>query len=72
VNWESGDLNVQLPVFSIHGNHDDPSGVCLKELRRAYLNLLQEGELAALDVVSMTGYLNYFGRSDSIDEIAVC
>jgi double-strand break repair protein MRE11 len=28
VNYENPDMNVAIPVFSIHGNHDDPSGVC--------------------------------------------
>ena len=27
VNYEDEDINVAIPVFSIHGNHDDPSGV---------------------------------------------
>ncbi|EOD35531.1 hypothetical protein EMIHUDRAFT_98533 [Emiliania huxleyi CCMP1516] len=26
VNYEDSNYNVQLPVFSIHGNHDDPAG----------------------------------------------
>ena len=27
VNYEDGpNLNVEIPVFSIHGNHDDPQG----------------------------------------------
>lgn len=25
VNYEDPNLNVSYPVFSIHGNHDDPS-----------------------------------------------
>lgn len=28
-NYEDPDINVAIPVFSIHGNHDDPSGVSL-------------------------------------------
>lgn len=27
VNYEDENINVAIPVFSIHGNHDDPSGV---------------------------------------------
>lgn len=27
VNYEDPHFNVGLPVFSIHGNHDDPAGV---------------------------------------------
>jgi len=26
VNYEDPNLNVSIPIFSIHGNHDDPSG----------------------------------------------
>lgn len=26
VNYHDANLNVAIPVFSIHGNHDDPSG----------------------------------------------
>jgi double-strand break repair protein MRE11 len=26
VNYEDANVNIGLPVFSIHGNHDDPSG----------------------------------------------
>jgi DNA repair exonuclease SbcCD nuclease subunit len=27
VNYEDPNFNIQHPIFSIHGNHDDPSGV---------------------------------------------
>lgn len=27
INYEDQNMNVGLPVFSIHGNHDDPQGV---------------------------------------------
>lgn len=26
INYEDSNLNVGIPVFSIHGNHDDPQG----------------------------------------------
>ena len=26
INYEDPNLNVSIPVFSIHGNHDDPQG----------------------------------------------
>ena len=29
VNYEDPNYNVSIPVFSIHGNHDDPVGVRL-------------------------------------------
>lgn len=39
VNYEDANLNVSIPVFSIHGNHDDPQG------------LGQDGSLSALDIL---------------------
>ncbi|KAI1321068.1 Double-strand break repair protein mre11a [Mortierella claussenii] len=56
VNYMDANLNVAIPVFSIHGNHDDPSG---------------DGNLCALDQLSMTGLVNYFGRSQEIDNVVV-
>ena len=47
VNYESHDLNISLPVFSIHGNHDDPSGL---------------GSTSCLDLMHETGLVNYFGK----------
>lgn len=28
VNYEDPNFNIAVPVFTIHGNHDDPAGVC--------------------------------------------
>ncbi|KAF9962955.1 Double-strand break repair protein mre11a [Mortierella alpina] len=56
VNYMDSNLNVAIPVFSIHGNHDDPSG---------------DGNLCALDQLAMTGLVNYFGRSQEIDKVVV-
>ncbi|CAO1636380.1 unnamed protein product [Parajaminaea phylloscopi] len=50
INYEDPNLNVGIPVFSIHGNHDDPQGVGV------------EGALSALDVLSVSGLVNYFGK----------
>ncbi|KAJ9654485.1 meiotic recombination [Neophaeococcomyces mojaviensis] len=55
-NYEDTNINVAIPVFSIHGNHDDPSG---------------EGHYAALDILEMSGLVNYFGRVPRGDEINV-
>ncbi|KAH7925347.1 DNA repair exonuclease [Leucogyrophana mollusca] len=52
VNYEDPNLNVGIPVFSIHGNHDDPQGAG------------PEGALCALDVLSVSGLLNYMGKFD--------
>ena len=42
VNYEDPDINISIPVFSIHGNHDDPSG----DGHFASLDLLQAGQLS--------------------------
>ncbi|KDO27527.1 hypothetical protein SPRG_06794 [Saprolegnia parasitica CBS 223.65] len=57
-NYEDPNVNVRLPIFSIHGNHDDPTG----EAGRS---------LAALDLLSAANLVNYFGKSDRVDEIEV-
>lgn len=56
VNYEDTDINVGIPVFSIHGNHDDPSG---------------EGHLAALDLLQVSGMINYYGRTPESDNIQI-
>lgn len=56
VNYEDPNYNISIPVFSIHGNHDDPAG---------------DGNLCALDLLSVCGFVNYFGRAPSIDDITV-
>ncbi|KXL45171.1 hypothetical protein M433DRAFT_56814 [Acidomyces richmondensis BFW] len=56
VNYEDPDINVAIPVFSIHGNHDDPSG---------------EGHYAALDLLQVSGLVNYYGRTPESDNIQV-
>ncbi|KAI6025995.1 Mre11 DNA-binding presumed domain-containing protein [Pisolithus marmoratus] len=52
INYEDPNLNVAIPVFSIHGNHDDPQGAGT------------EGALCALDVLSASGLINYMGKFD--------
>ncbi|CAE6351710.1 unnamed protein product [Rhizoctonia solani] len=52
INYEDSNLNVGIPVFSIHGNHDDPQGAG------------PDGALCALDVLSVAGVINYIGKSD--------
>ena len=56
VNYEDPDINVAIPVFSIHGNHDDPTG---------------DGHYCSLDLLQMSGLLNYFGRIPETDKIEV-
>jgi double-strand break repair protein MRE11 len=56
VNYEDPDYNIGLPVFGIHGNHDDPT---------------REGgdlSLSAMDLLSMTNLVNYFGKCDQVSD----
>ncbi len=50
VNFENANFNVGLPVFTIHGNHDDPAGA---------------DNLSAVDVLSTCNLVNYFGKAVS-------
>jgi len=52
INYEDPNLNIGIPVFSIHGNHDDPQGTG------------SDGALCALDVLSVAGLVNYMGKID--------
>eukprot|EP00741_Cyanophora_paradoxa_P025190 tig00000350_g24315.t1 len=54
VNYEDPNFNIDLPVFIVHGNHDDPSG---------------DGDLSAIDLLAATNLLNYFGRAQDLKEI---
>lgn len=56
VNYEDPNFNVALPVFMIHGNHDDPTG---------------DGNLSAIDMLSTAGLVNYFGKSREVDDITM-
>ena len=52
-------LQVDLPIFAIHGNHDDPTRDGGTEM------------LSALDLLSVSNLINYFGRQDQVDNIQV-
>lgn len=56
VNYEDPNLNIAIPVFSIHGNHDDPSG---------------QKSVSALDIVASSGLVNYFGRYETYENIEI-
>ena len=56
VNYQDPNYNVALPVFTIHGNHDDPAG---------------DGALTALDLLSVSNLVNYFGKQNNIDDISL-
>ncbi|VVC24522.1 DNA double-strand break repair protein Mre11,Calcineurin-like phosphoesterase domain, ApaH [Cinara cedri] len=56
VNFEDQNLNVSIPVFSIHGNHDDPCGY---------------REISCMDLLSSMGLINYFGKQTNLQDIKI-
>ncbi|KIW64084.1 DNA repair protein (mre11) [Phialophora macrospora] len=56
VNYEDPNINVGIPIFSIHGNHDDPTG---------------DGHYSALDLLAVSGLVNYYGKIPQSDNIVV-
>lgn len=60
VNYEDENYSVDLPVFSIHGNHDDPT----REGGSSEL-------LAALDLLDCANFVNYIGRQEQINHVQV-
>ena len=60
VNYEDANYSVDLPIFSIHGNHDDPS----RDGGNSEL-------YAALDLLDVANLLNYFGKQEDTTNIRV-
>lgn len=56
VNYQDPNLNISIPVYSIHGNHDDPSAF---------------GGLSSLDLLATTGLVNYFGRWTDLTKVEI-
>lgn len=56
VNYEDPNINISIPVFSIHGNHDDPAGL---------------GSLCSLDLLGVAGLVNYFGKCVDLEHVQV-
>jgi len=48
-----------MPLFGIHGNHDDPTRDGGSEM------------LSAMDLLSVANLLNYFGRQDEVDNVRI-
>ncbi|KAI8972787.1 Metallo-dependent phosphatase-like protein [Pilobolus umbonatus] len=53
-NYLDPNVNIGMPIFSIHGNHDEP-----------------QGGLCALQVLSSAKLVNYFGMSNSVEDVTV-
>ena len=61
VNYEDEHYSVDLPIFAIHGNHDDPTreGGAQGEL------------LSAMDFLDVANLVNYFGRQDQVNSVEI-
>lgn len=47
-NFSNVNLNISLPIFTIHGNHDYPSN--------------DFGKISVCDLLHASNYVNYFGK----------
>jgi double-strand break repair protein MRE11 len=56
VNYEDPNYNVSIPVFTIHGNHDDPTG---------------DRSLSSIDLLGVANLLNYFGKTNDVEKITI-
>lgn len=59
VNYMNPSVAVSLPVFVIHGNHDDPTGGVGSEA------------LSAIDLLAETGLVTYFGKQPSTSKVDI-
>lgn len=59
-NYEDENYSIDLPVFSIHGNHDDPS----RDGGNSEL-------YAALDLLDVNNLVNYFGKQEDTKNIRI-
>ncbi|XP_043286064.1 double-strand break repair protein MRE11 [Venturia canescens] len=55
VNYEDPNLNVAMPIFSIHGNHDNPSFE----------------STGTMDILGASGFINYFGKWADLNDVTI-
>jgi len=86
VNYEDPNLAVQLPVFAIHGNHDDPTREGTQDSLSA-LDLLAEAGLVGFFFpppfaavvaqkkvsakINFLSQINYFGRIQTVGSVKI-
>jgi DNA repair exonuclease SbcCD nuclease subunit len=58
-NFEDENYSVNLPIFTIHGNHDNPTRDGGSDL------------LSAVDLLAISNLVNYFGWQDKADNVRV-
>ena len=76
VNYENSKFSISMPVFSIHGNHDDNTGVSSKMKLLADLDFqLAMGQLRRMSgffVVLRLPYLAHPAVQPSFKTIVIC
>ncbi|KAF7995172.1 hypothetical protein HCN44_004644 [Aphidius gifuensis] len=55
INYEDHDMNISMPVMTIHGNHDNPSFE----------------STGTLDILQASGLINYFGKWNNLKQINI-
>ncbi|XP_014601680.1 PREDICTED: double-strand break repair protein MRE11A isoform X1 [Polistes canadensis] len=55
VNYEDPNMNINMPIFTIHGNHDDPSF----------------SSVGSMDILSVAGLVNYFGKWMNVEKLTI-
>ena len=83
MNFEDPNLNISMPVFSIHGNHDDPSkkySIYLLsitfmqpafKLRYNRNGIAGFGAIGSMDLLSTSGLVNYFGKWTALSQVVI-
>jgi len=61
-NFHDPNQNVAIPVFTIHGNHDDPTGCGAANAGVT---------LSVLNTLADAGLINYFGRQHDLQEVKI-
>ncbi|PFH31363.1 Mre11 DNA-binding domain-containing protein [Besnoitia besnoiti] len=56
LNFLNENINICMPIFAMHGNHDDPG---------------EQSHLSPLDLLEAAQLINYFGRTETSDEVIV-
>ncbi len=81
-NYEDPNINVDLPIFTIHGNHDDPTRETAKDPWLSPLDLMAASNLGMMLQVGFVLFrcilivlhsilVNYFGQKQKADVVEV-
>ena len=57
LNFEDENINIDLPIFMTHGNHDDPGA-----------EMGDSTALACADLLQTVSLVNYFGKQSNVEE----